>query len=201
MALSAEMQAKLDLAILAQNKRVSDNRDKSLSSVSARKLDFAVESDVNLFLEFSAGTSDIIDRDAVVKQPELFQTIYATVTGFHDSDKPSVVETDKKGKTFRKRVMYVDIAGGGATMMFFNAYDEDFPNGVTKGTVVTTKAIAFKAGSRVINKSEGNVYNLVTYSRDAWYAFNSFGHATSTQELQLATVAKQLKTVIAEIEL
>lgn len=201
MALTPEMAAKVAAAIDAQNKTVQENRDKSLSSVTSRKLDMENDADANLFLEFVAGTSDIIDRDAIEKTPDMHKTVYATVTGYHTTDDAKTVCKDTNQKEYRKRVLYVDIASGGATMMFFNEYLEDFPAGITKGTVITTKAIPFAKGSRVINKSKGNVYNLAIYSRDAWYAFNRFGHATSAQELTVATSAKQLKTVLAEIEL
>lgn len=206
MAISPELKAKLDLALLAQGKTVQENRDKSLSSVTSRKLDWNVDADVNIFLAFQAGDKAYIDRDAIEKQPDMHKTVYATVTGFHSSDKPAITKTDDKGETYRNRVLYVDIAGGGSTMMFFNAYDSDFPEGkIAKGTVITTKAIPFAAGSQVINKAKAvdgvDMYNLAIYSRDAWYAFNRFGHATSAQELTVATSAKQLKTVLAEIEL
>lgn len=201
MALSPEMAAKLATALAAQNKTVDENRKKSLASATSRTLDFNVEADVKLFLEFQAGTSGIVDRDAAIKRAELFRSVYATVTGFHTLDKPDTVETDKAGKTYKSRVLFVDIAGGGSTILFFNAYDADFPAGVNKGTVITTKAIAFDKDARTMHKAAGDVYKLTTYNQPSWYAVSAFGHATSVQELTIANSAKQLKTVLAEIEL
>lgn len=200
----------LAAALAAQLVKVQANRDKSLSSVTSRSLDFNKVEDVQLFLDFQAGKTNIIDRDAIVKQPSLFKTVYCTVTGTYAGrdensavkDDAVTVHLDSNKKEYRKRALYVDIASGGATMLFFNEYLADFPDGIKKGTVISTKAIAFAKDSRAISKGRGETFNLTTYTQDAWWAFNAFGHQTSSQELAIMATTKSttLKGAIAEIE-
>lgn len=116
--------------------------------------------------------------------------LHGTVQGFlqgndtleYKFDKPSKKEV--KPREYRRRALFVLTQDYGRTTVFFNEYKEDFPDGIVKGTIISTMGLKVPTGFRTMRTNKDRtVWTVVQYTKGGWIATSSFGHKTTKDEM------------------